>query len=98
MARARTVALPLLLLAMAAAVVALGLFSETFVGPRGIDSVERSFRAPKVSMQFFGGAGGAGPAKPAEAEKKADANLPEITTILFLISLFANYSGFFNPK
>mmetsp|Transcript_114131 Transcript_114131/g.369144 ORF Transcript_114131/g.369144 Transcript_114131/m.369144 type:complete len:96 (-) Transcript_114131:190-477(-) len=95
MARARTVALPLLLLAMAAAVVALGLFSETFVGPRGIDSVERSFRAPKVSMQFFGGAG---PAKPADPVKKADANLPEITTILFLISLFANYSGFFNPK
>mmetsp|Transcript_114130 Transcript_114130/g.369142 ORF Transcript_114130/g.369142 Transcript_114130/m.369142 type:complete len:92 (-) Transcript_114130:95-370(-) len=91
MARARTVALPMLLLAMAA-MCALGLFSETFVVPRGIVSV---VRAPKVSMQFFGGAG---PAKPAEAVKKSDANLPEITTILFLISLFANYSGFFNPK
>mmetsp|Transcript_56183 Transcript_56183/g.146485 ORF Transcript_56183/g.146485 Transcript_56183/m.146485 type:complete len:94 (-) Transcript_56183:195-476(-) len=93
MARARTIVLPLLLLA-AAVLCAVSLLPGAFVGPYSAASsrmtvvTEGGLRAPAVAMEARGGAEG----------EKSDGDLPQVLTVLFFFSLAANYAGFFNSN
>jgi len=92
MARARTIALPLLLLAAAALLCMVSLFPGAFVSPSSAASprmtaaAQSGLREPAVAMESRGGADA----------PKSDTDLPQLLTVLFFISLAANYSGFFN--